>query len=141
MKKVVHDHASNYFRKEVYNALNFVDIDQQDDSPGGSIEDSDGTKLIERTEMANEIRAEDIIYFQQLLEITLANLRRLTLRITNLRDHLLLKLALYEVFYKKRHKLYALLDTTHYARYQYFVLILRIELAPVLNQKYMGVHL
>lgn len=141
MKKVVHDLASNYFRKEVYNALNFVDIDQPDDSPNGSLEEMDGTKMVERMEMSSDIRAEDMVYFEQLLRVTLRNLRRVAQRITNLRDHLLLKMALYEVFYGKRHKTYVLLDSTHYARYQYMVLMLQLELAPVLNQRYMGMHL
>lgn len=135
MKKVVFDLASNYFRKEVYGTAHLVDIDQlgEDDD---LLDGSEGSKLAERYEIASGIKVQDLIYFEQVINICFDSLSRLCFRINNLRDHLLLKYALHEISFKEKHHLYSLVDKNFHHRYNMYLVMLQLELGPILNAKY-----
>lgn len=143
-KKVTFDLVSNYLRKEVYATANLVDIDQQDDENHGMLDGSEGDKLIDRYVIASHIRAEDILYFQEVIKICLSNVSKFTHNVFNIQDHVLMKLALYEAIYRKKHIAYKAISlsktddyySSFYFRYNYYLLILQLELAPLLNSVY-----
>jgi hypothetical protein len=135
MKKVVFDLASNYFRKEVYGQAHIVDIDQlsEDDD---LLDGSDGSKLVDRYEIASDIKSEDVIYFGQVVTICFENLSKLCFSVNNLRDHLLLKFALYEIVHKEKCPLFHIVDKQYHCRYNLYLIMLQLELSPILNNNY-----
>lgn len=135
LKKVVRDAVSNHLRKEYYNALVIVDVDRHSHDSGEEYgEDSDS--VIGKYESNNEIKPEDLVYFNQLVRITAVNISRVYTAVTNLKNYLILKLAIHEVLHKVKHNNYKLLKREDHFRYNYYVFVMQFELAPVLNQNY-----
>lgn len=137
LKKVVRDYVSNHLRKEYYDTLQTVKIDQhQHDDDGG--EGGGDNQAIEsyRNESANEIKTEDLIYFKQQAGFCVTRIRRVYRRITNLSDLLILRLAVHEVVKKVKHNHFVLLRKEDHIRYNYYMFVLQFELAPVLNHNY-----
>lgn len=137
MKKVVRDRVSDYLRKEFYETLNFVDIDQLNEDNNELTEGTPGAKILDKSEVYNGIRAEDLIYFEELIKSSVIGLKNIYNSVQNLTQLLTLRLALYEVVNGEKHPWYkSLVNYKHVIKYNYYVSILMIELSPVLNHKY-----
>jgi hypothetical protein len=139
LKKVVRDHVSNYLRKEHYNTLSVVDIDQfyEDSEDIAGNTDQSGS-VINKYESSNEIKPEDVIYFHQLINICAESLNKISKNITNLKDYLMFKLALYEVINRNKHSSFPLIKKEDLHKYNLYIFMIQFELAPIINHHYSG---
>lgn len=135
MKKVVRDYVSNHLRKEYYDVLPTVRVDQHQDGEGEGDGDNQTVESY-RNESSNDIKTEDLIYFEQQAMFCVSRVRRVYRRITNLTDLLILRLVVYEVINKVRHNNFALIKKEDHIRYNYYMFVMQFELAPVLNHNY-----
>jgi hypothetical protein len=140
MKKVVRDAVSNHLRKEHYDTIQCVNIDQANEA-SDVMNGTEGSNFLEHYESTDEIRPEDLIYLGQLLCLCRDRLRSLYSEVYHLSHYLVLRMAMHAVVNGSPHPMLELLPRQHQSRYQFYVCRLRGILAPVLNQQYLKVNL
>jgi hypothetical protein len=140
MKKVVRDTVSNYLRKEHYDIVRSINIDQQSEDED-FLSNGNSNSFLEHYEFANEIKAEDLIYFDQLVMACYHNLLKTYKDIYHLQHYLVFRLALHEVINRCYHPFFNFVGNKHMVRYNFYVYKLQSDLAPILNQQYLKISL
>jgi len=138
MKKVVKDNVSSYLGKVVYRESIVSSIEEMDQHG-----QEDGVNYgweFNTCGVDTSVSPEDLLYMDELMVLAARSLVSVAESTRSLRHFMLYKLAVYELVRKIRHPVYKWLRGSDLVRYSYYVTILRIELSPVLNNRYLQIQ-